>query len=132
MTVVVWIASVMLVAATFLALTRIVRGPSALDRMVAMDVLLSCLIGAIGLEAAYNRHGTTLAVLAVLALLGFVGSVAVARFAAGEADAPPARAPAAGSVGCRPSSWPGSRPPIRPTSRPTRSRRCRRRSTRRS
>lgn len=102
MTVVVWIASVMLVAATFLALTRIVRGPSALDRMVAMDVLLSCLIGAIGLEAAYNRHGTTLAVLAVLALLGFVGSVAVARFAAGEADAPPGEG-TGGGVGGLPS-----------------------------
>jgi len=83
-TVVVWIVAAMLAVAAALALARIVRGPGPLDRMVGMDVLLSCLIGGIGLEAAANRHGTTLPVLAVLALLGFVGNVAVARFAAGE------------------------------------------------
>jgi multicomponent Na+:H+ antiporter subunit F len=83
MTVVLWIAATMLGIAALLALVRVVRGPSALDRAVAMDVLLSCLIGALGLEAAYGRHGTTLPVLAVLALLGFVGSVAIARFGAG-------------------------------------------------
>nr|WP_246852463.1 monovalent cation/H+ antiporter complex subunit F [Patulibacter sp. SYSU D01012] len=76
----------MLAVAALLAVVRIVRGPSPLDRVVALDVLLSCLIGAIGLEAAYDRHGTTIPVLAVLALLGFVGSVAVARFGAGEGE----------------------------------------------
>jgi multicomponent Na+:H+ antiporter subunit F len=89
MTVVLWIAATMLAVAAVLSLVRIVRGPSALDRAVAMDVLLSCAIGGIGLEAAYGRHGTTLPVLAVLALLGFVGSVAIARFGAGLGDDDP-------------------------------------------
>jgi multicomponent Na+:H+ antiporter subunit F len=89
MTVVLWIAATMLGVAALLSLIRVVRGPSALDRAVAMDVLLSCLIGALGLEAAYGRHGTTLPVLAVLALLGFVGSVAIARFGAGLGDDDP-------------------------------------------
>jgi multicomponent Na+:H+ antiporter subunit F len=89
MTVVLWIAASMLGVAALLSLVRVVRGPSALDRAVAMDVLLSCLIGALGLEAAYGRHGTTLPVLAVLALLGFVGSVAIARFGAGLGDDDP-------------------------------------------
>lgn len=91
MTVVLWIASTMLGIAGLLALIRVVRGPSALDRVVAMDVLLSCLIGAIGIDAAYGEHGTTLPVLAVLALLGFVGSVAVARFGADVGDDDPDR-----------------------------------------
>lgn len=91
MTVVLWIAATMLGVAALLSVVRIVRGPSALDRAVAMDVLLSCLIGAIGLEAAYGRHGTTIPVLAVLALLGFVGSVAIARFGAGLGDDEPER-----------------------------------------
>ncbi len=86
MTVVVWVVAAMLAVAAALALVRIVRGPGPLDRMVGLDVLLSCLIGGLGLEAAANEHGSTLPVLAVLALLGFVGSVAVARFAAGEHD----------------------------------------------
>lgn len=91
MTVVLWVAASMLGVAALLALVRVVRGPSALDRAVAMDVLLSCLIGAIGIEAAYGRHGTTLPVLAVLALLGFVGSVAIARFGADVGDDDPDR-----------------------------------------
>ncbi|MFA4928095.1 MAG: monovalent cation/H+ antiporter complex subunit F [Patulibacter sp.] len=82
MTVVLWIAAGMLSVAGLLALVRIARGPSSLDRVVALDVLLSCLIAGIGLEAAYNEHGLTLPVLAVLALLGFVGAVTVARFGA--------------------------------------------------
>jgi multicomponent Na+:H+ antiporter subunit F len=90
-TVVLWIAASMLGIAALLALIRVVRGPSSLDRVVAMDVLLSCLIGAIGIEAAYGRDGTTLPVLAVLALLGFVGSVAVARFGADAGDDDPDR-----------------------------------------
>ncbi|WP_022926846.1 monovalent cation/H+ antiporter complex subunit F [Patulibacter americanus] len=89
MTVVLWIAATMLALAAVLSIVRVVRGPSALDRAVAMDVLLSCAIGGIGLEAAYGRHGTTLPVLAVLALLGFVGSVAIARFGAGLGDDDP-------------------------------------------
>lgn len=89
MTVVLWVSATMLGLAALLSLVRIVRGPSALDRAVAMDVLLSCLIGAIGLEAAYGRHGTTIPVLVVLALLGFVGSVAIARFGAGLGDDDP-------------------------------------------
>ncbi len=88
MTVVLWLSAAMLAVATFLTLVRIARGPSALDRVVALDTMLSCLIGAVALEAAYGRHNTTLAVLAVLALLGFVGSVVVARFAADDEDGP--------------------------------------------
>ncbi|MGH8823898.1 MAG: monovalent cation/H+ antiporter complex subunit F, partial [Jiangellaceae bacterium] len=41
-----------------------------------------------GLEAAVNRHATTLPILVVLSLVGFVGSVSVARFAAGEVRPP--------------------------------------------
>ncbi len=90
MTIVLWIAAGMLSVATLLALVRVARGPSSLDRVVALDVILSCLIAGIGLEAAYNQRGFTLPVLAVLALLGFVGAVTVARFGAdSESDEDP-------------------------------------------
>ncbi|MEV1147785.1 monovalent cation/H+ antiporter complex subunit F [Micromonospora sp. NPDC049799] len=65
-----------------LALIRLYRGPSLLDRVVAADMLLATMVGAVGAEAAVNRHSTTLPVLVVLSLLGFVGSVALVRFAA--------------------------------------------------
>ncbi|MEH1014987.1 monovalent cation/H+ antiporter complex subunit F [Micromonospora sp. CPCC 206060] len=76
--------TVLLSAAALLALTRIVRGPALLDRVVAADILLSTMVGAVSAEAALNRHATTLPILVVLSLLGFVNSVAVVRFAVGE------------------------------------------------
>ena len=67
-----------------LALARIYRGPSLLDRIVGADLLLSTMLGAVGAEAAVNRHATTLPVLVVLSLLGFIGSVSLVRFAVRE------------------------------------------------
>ncbi|MEU6022024.1 monovalent cation/H+ antiporter complex subunit F [Micromonospora sp. NPDC048871] len=64
-----------------LALVRLYRGPSLLDRVVAADMLLATMVSAVGAEAALNRHASTLPVLVVLGLLGFVGSVSLARFA---------------------------------------------------
>lgn len=63
-----------------LAVVRIVRGPSVLDRTVATEVLVSTLVCALCAEAAINRHATTLPIVISLSLLGFLGSVSVARF----------------------------------------------------
>ena len=79
MTIVAITVTVILSAAALLALVRIVRGPSILDRVVATDVLLAVIVMAIAAEAAYSRDATALPVLVVLSILGFVGSVSVAR-----------------------------------------------------
>ena len=76
--------TVLLSVTALLALARIYRGPALLDRVVAADLLLSTMLGAVGAEAAVNRHATTLPVLVVLSLLGFVGSVSLVRFAVRE------------------------------------------------
>jgi multicomponent Na+:H+ antiporter subunit F len=81
MTVVAAIAAVFLAAAAGMALVRIVRGPSTLDRIVGTDVLLAITVCAIATEAAYSRDATGLPILLGLSLLGAAGSVAVARFA---------------------------------------------------
>ena len=72
--------SALLFAAASLVLVRIVRGPTTLDRIVAVDVLLAIVICAIAAEAAYTRDATSLPILVVLSILGFIGSVSVARF----------------------------------------------------
>lgn len=72
--------------AAALTLIRIARGPGMLDRVIAADVLVAIVIAGLGVEAATNRHMTTLPILVVLALVGFVGSVSVARFVAREQD----------------------------------------------
>ncbi|GAA4562185.1 hypothetical protein GCM10023176_02620 [Micromonospora coerulea] len=78
------VLTVLFSVTALLALARIYRGPSLVDRVVGADLLLSVMLGAVGAEAAINRHASTLPVLVVLSLLGFVGSVAMVRFAVRE------------------------------------------------
>ena len=86
MTVVTTLCVAMLGVAALLLVVRISRGPTMLDRVVALDVMVAVIIVALALEAAHQRHTTTLPVLVVLSLLGFVGSVSVARFSPGSDD----------------------------------------------
>jgi multicomponent Na+:H+ antiporter subunit F len=51
-----------------------------LDRVVALDVLIAIVVCSLALEAAVNRHSTTLPILITLSLLGFISSVTVARY----------------------------------------------------
>jgi multicomponent Na+:H+ antiporter subunit F len=74
--------------AALLLVTRIALGPTMLDRVVALDVLVAVVICGLALEAAVHRHSTTLPILVVLSLLGFIGSVSVARFTPGSEDIP--------------------------------------------
>lgn len=84
MTVVVVVSALLLTAAAVLALVRAERGPSMLDRAVALDVLTSVLVGAVAVHAAWTGATENVPVLVALALVGFVSSVAIARFAATE------------------------------------------------
>jgi len=85
--------SVFLFIAAVFSVIRIVIGPKTLDRMIGVDLLVTTIVGAIGLEAVYHRNATTLPVLVVLTLVGFVGSVAVARFSTYEMKTKPPQPP---------------------------------------
>lgn len=91
MTVALYICGAMLTAASVLILVRITNGPTMLDRIIAFDVFVAVLICIIGLEAAVNRHTTTLPILVSLSLIGFIGSVSVAAFSKGSEDIEPDR-----------------------------------------
>lgn len=86
MIVVVLICAVFLAAAATFAVVRAERGPSMLDRTVALDVFTTTLVGTIALEAAWSRRTETIPILVVLSLVGFVGSVTIARFASVEPE----------------------------------------------
>lgn len=73
-------ASVLLAASAIMALYRIVRGPSILDRMIATDVVLASIMCGLGGFMALSGRTDLLPVLVVLAMLGFVGSVSVSRY----------------------------------------------------
>ena len=86
MDVILVLCATLLGAAALLLVARISLGPTMLDRVVALDVLVAVVICGLALEAAVHRHTTTLPILVVLSLLGFVGSVSVARFTRGSDD----------------------------------------------
>lgn len=61
---------------------RTAKGPTALDRMVSVDMLTSIAIGAFALLAAATRRADLLPVFVVLSIIGFIGSTTLARFSA--------------------------------------------------
>ena len=83
MTVVAAAAYVLLGSGALLALLRLARGPSLLDRVVATDTLLVIIASGLAVYAALERNPTLVPVLVVVSLLAFVGSVSIARYVGG-------------------------------------------------
>jgi multicomponent Na+:H+ antiporter subunit F len=106
------VATTLLAVGALLAVVRIERGPTMLDRTVAFDVLTTALVGAIAVEAAISRRTESVPILVVLSLVGFIGSVTIARFAAveppknGTATERSGPRPGAGGAGSAPASGP--------------------------
>ncbi|MET0303410.1 MAG: monovalent cation/H+ antiporter complex subunit F [Microbacteriaceae bacterium] len=80
MTVLHYIAGGLLSASAVLAVIRVIRGPSILDRLIASDVLLTCLMLTVGMEMVINEHTRTIPLMLVLAAGAVFGTVAVARY----------------------------------------------------
>lgn len=76
-----------LIAAAAMALYRIIRGPSILDRMIASDMLLTTIMCALGAEMVYHHHTRNLPVMLVLAAVAILVSVVVARYVTRRGDA---------------------------------------------
>lgn len=74
------VAGVMFTATSLMALFRIVRGPSLLDRMIASDVLLTTLILVVGAEMVINAHTRNVPIMLVLSAIAIFATVAVARY----------------------------------------------------
>ncbi|BDY29429.1 monovalent cation/H+ antiporter complex subunit F [Mycolicibacterium mageritense] len=88
----VWItAAVMLTLAAVITMFRLLAGPSTLDRLVALDTLVSVTMCAIGTWAAFSLDTTVTYSLTALALISFVGSVSVARFRVPDTERPRSR-----------------------------------------
>ncbi len=64
-------------------LTRLLRGPSLADRIVALDGLLTILVTGFVAWGAYTDRDTYLTVGVVVALVAFLGTSAFARFVEG-------------------------------------------------
>lgn len=69
-----------LVVAGLCGAARLLIGPSLADRIIALDVTLVSLMGAIAIDAARRDDPTNLVILVVLAIIGFTGTVAASSF----------------------------------------------------
>jgi len=83
MTTVTWVVvaidAAMLTVAAVLSVLRVARGPRALDRIVASDVLVAVVIASAGLAMVATRSGLLLPVILGMSLLAFTSAVAVGR-----------------------------------------------------
>ena len=73
------VAGVMLGLGGLFAAVRLVRGPTQIDRAVALDVMLAIVVGVIVLTAAVSGSSITLVIAVVVSLLGFLGSASLAK-----------------------------------------------------
>jgi multicomponent Na+:H+ antiporter subunit F len=73
------IAGTMFGVGALLAAIRLLKGPTQIDRAVALDVLLAILVGVIVLTAAVSDSSITLVIAVVVSLLGFLGSASLAK-----------------------------------------------------
>ncbi|AUZ88077.1 monovalent cation/H+ antiporter complex subunit F [Arthrobacter sp. TmT3-37] len=80
MTAVIYVVGGILSVAAVLAVYRAVRGPSILDRVLALDVIVAIIGAALVLNMVVNQHLDNLVLLVAVSLIGFIGSVTVARF----------------------------------------------------
>lgn len=80
--VIIGIAALLLFISAMIGIERIARGPSQLDRSAAADLMVSIVIAAVGLWAAYSDSPTEINVLLLLSMLGFTSAVGVSRMVA--------------------------------------------------
>ena len=84
MTIVAWICGGLLFLAGLGVVIRVSKGPTMLDRMVAVDLFTSTIVCAIAVISALTRRTDLIPVLVVLAIVGFIGSTTISRVLAHE------------------------------------------------
>lgn len=77
-----WITQGLLALGVLCAIYRVYKGPSVLDRVISVDVILIIVGSVMLVDMAYNRHTDFILFVVVTAVIGFLGAVAIARYAA--------------------------------------------------
>jgi len=73
--------------AAAMCMARIIKGPTAFDRLAAFECLILDLVGAIILVSLLEHTDAYIDVVLVVALLGFVGTLSFAAYLEGSLDA---------------------------------------------
>ena len=75
-----WVTLGILVVSIFVALIRLILGPSLPDRVVALDLISTLVIGIVAVEIVLSGQVVLLPVVMVLALVSFLGTIAFAHY----------------------------------------------------
>ena len=73
-------ALVVLLVSIFLALVRLIKGPDAADRIVALDLVSVLIVAFLAAYSIFSGETSFLDVAIGYALIAFLGTVALARF----------------------------------------------------
>lgn len=63
-----------------LVFIRFIKGPGIVDRVIALDLLITIGIATIGVYSVINDHSTFLDIAMILALIAFLGTIAFAYY----------------------------------------------------
>ncbi|APX92108.1 MULTISPECIES: monovalent cation/H+ antiporter complex subunit F [Halomonadaceae] len=77
---VILISQVLMGLAMILAFVRLVRGPSLPDRVVALELFASIIVGLVGVHAISSDLSSFLDAAIVIALMAFLSAIGFARF----------------------------------------------------
>ncbi|MGO3057071.1 monovalent cation/H+ antiporter complex subunit F [Halomonas sp. AOP43-A1-21] len=74
------ISQVIMGLALILTFVRVVRGPSLPDRVVALELFSTTVVGLVGVYAIQSGVASFLDAAIVIALMGFLAAIGFARF----------------------------------------------------
>lgn len=77
-----WITQFLLALGVLCAVYRVYKGPSVLDRVISVDVILIIVGSVMLVEMAYSGSTDYILFVVVTAVIGFLGAVAIARYVA--------------------------------------------------
>ena len=77
---VVLISQIIMGLALVLAFVRVVRGPSLPDRVVALELFSTTVVGLVGVYAIQSGVASFLDAAIVIALMGFLAAIGFARY----------------------------------------------------
>ncbi len=109
------VTQILLAVGALCAVYRVYRGPSVLDRVISVDVILIIVASIMLTEMVRSDHQDFILFVLVTSVIGFLGAVAIAAMWWAENRRTPPRRP---SVRPRRPGWGSRRPPSMPV--PTR------------
>ena len=86
MAIAVYISFFFIIAALFLTLWCLVRGPNLAYRVIVMDLIESLAVGLIAGHCILTQNSTFMSAAVVLCLITFLGTIMLARYLARERE----------------------------------------------